>query len=155
MKNQNKTIEITDEIYNMALKAIKVAVEYEKLIGRSLGITGEIGEILACRKLGLKLLQDPISAGYDAVDKSEKSTYQIKTRRIRGENFSGVTGRFSEHDFDYAALLILDRNYKPLKLCQANYVRIKPILEKRKRKNLTIKKFISISTKCIDKFEDA
>lgn len=154
MKNQIQTICITDEIYDMTLKAIKVAIEYDKLIGRNLGITGEVGEILACRKLGLKLLKNPISVGYDAIDENEKFSYQIKTRRVKGRNLSGVTGIFSKHHFDYSVLLILDEDYKILKIYQTEHKKLNQILERRRRRNPTIRQFIAVSD-CIYKIEDA
>ena len=156
MKNQIQTIEITDEIYKTILKAIESAIKYENLTGRKLGITGEIGEILVCHKLGLKLLQNPISAGYDAIDikGKEEVRYQIKSRKVNNRSLGGVTGSFSNHGFDFAVLVILDEDYKILKIYQADYKGLNPILERRGRRNPTIKQFIAVSD-CIYKIKNA
>jgi hypothetical protein len=159
MKNQIQTIEITDEICEAIQTAIKPAIEYEKLTGRKLGITGEVGEVLVCCKLKelglakLELLADPINAGYDAVDE-KKLCYQIKTRRIIKNNHSGVTGSFAEHDFKFAILAILNKEYKISELYQTDNKRLQKILEKRPRRNPTIRQFIAVAD-CICKIKNA
>ena len=95
--------------------AVEKAVEYEAATGwkRKLGITAEVGEILACKQLGLKLLMDVRTKGYDAIDRNGKQV-QIKTRRSESESSPKDTGRlgsFSGHPFDYALLVVLDRRW--------------------------------------------
>src|SRR3989338_4701641 len=104
-----KTIKITPAIWQTVRKVVSVALKYEKLTGRNLGITGEVGELLVCQKLKLKLSADPLTAGYDAVDKNRKR-YQIKTRRAHNDR--GRISSFSKHGFDYAVLITLGKNYK-------------------------------------------
>ncbi|GAH21961.1 unnamed protein product [marine sediment metagenome] len=118
--------------------AAQVAVDYERLTGRKLGITGEVGEVLACDKLGLKLLADPISAGYDAIDKDNKR-YQIKTRRV--EHNRGRLSRFSKHEFDYAILVVLNAKYEIMELWQADFRKIKPLIDRQKRRNPSMVEF--------------
>lgn len=48
-------------------RARQVAVEYDELTGKPLRLTGEIGEYLAARILGLQLA-DARAPGYDATD---------------------------------------------------------------------------------------
>ena len=136
------TIPITSKIKKIISTASKVAIEYEKLTGRKLGITGEIGEVLVCDKLKLKLLANPLSAGYDAIDKICKR-YQIKTRRV--EHGRSRIGRFSKYAFDYAILAILDRNYKILELWRAEFEKLKPILDRQRRRNPSLREFKKVS----------
>ncbi len=106
---------------------IKSAIKYEKLTGRKLGITGEIGEFLVCKKLKLKFLKNPQVAGHDAVDTRGKK-YQIKSRRVSHQK--GRIGRFSKHKFDFAILVVLDENYKILEIWKTSYKKLKPILDR-------------------------
>ena len=145
MKQKIKTILITPNIKKVVVDAIKIAIDYEKLTGRKLGITGEIGEILTCDKLGLKLLANPISSGYDAIGKNNKKKYQIKTRR--GDSNKGRISRFSKHPFDYAILTILKSNYDIRGLWQVSFPKLKPILDRCKRRNPSVTKFKSLAKK--------
>lgn len=92
---------------------VKVALEFKRRFGRTLPITEELGELYACEKLGLTRMP-PRTRGYDAVDREEKKV-QIKTRvpdsKIGIVNPSGRVGRFTNFDFDYALLVLLDCNY--------------------------------------------
>ena len=144
MKEKIKTILITPKIKKVTVDAIKIAINYEKLTGRKLGITGEIGEILTCNKLNLKLLTNPISEGYDAIDKNNKK-YQIKTRR--GNPNKGRLSRFSEHPFDYAILAILDDNYDITELWQVPFRKLKPALDRHPRRNPSVREFKRLAEK--------
>ncbi|MDO8558509.1 MAG: hypothetical protein Q7S09_04995 [bacterium] len=139
-------IEKIIKIGHPALRAVKKAVsaelEYEKLTGRKLGITGEVGELLTCQKLKLNLVANPLIAGYDAIDKKGRR-YQIKTRH--GHSDRGRTSRFSEHDFDYAVLVILDKKYKVSGLWQTTYKKLRPVLKRLKRRNPSLREFKRIS----------
>ncbi len=137
------TIKINGKIIEKVAQATKVAVEYEKLTGRKLGITGEVGEVLVCKKLGLQLMADPLSAGYDAVKAGKK--YQIKTRRV--DHRRGKIGRFSKHNFDFAILAILDKNYKIKELYQASYKKLKPLIDQAPRGALSFNQFVRVAKK--------
>ena len=139
-----KNISINSKILNKIRQAIKIAVEYEKLTGRKLGITGEVAEVLVCKKLNLKLSADPLCAGYDAVDRRGKK-YQIKSKRVLRQE--GRLGSFSKHRFDYAILALLDKNYKVYEIWKAPYSKIKPIIARNKRHNPSVKKFKSVAKK--------
>jgi hypothetical protein len=116
------------------------AVEYENITGRKLGITGEIGELSACDVLGWELNENPQVAGYDALDKNRKR-YQIKSRRV--DHKKGRIGRFSEHKFDFAILVVLDENYKILEIWETSYKKLEPILDE--KRNPSFSKFKKIS----------
>src|SRR3989344_1987256 len=142
MQDPKNTLLITEKIYNIALEAAKVAVKYEKLTGRKLGITGEIGEILTCKNQDLKLSLNPLTAGYDAID-GDGNRYQIKSRRANHRR--GSIGSFSQHSFDYAVLAMLDSNYKISELRKTSYEKLKPFLYKYPRRNPKFNDFIRVS----------
>jgi len=86
-----KTIKIDNKLINKVKSAIDVALEYEAATSgkRKLGITGEVGEVLVCHKLGLKLVLDSRSEGFDALDKNGLRV-QIKTRRSELKDYPRI-----------------------------------------------------------------
>src|SRR3546814_9951204 len=60
-------------------RARQAAIEYYELTGKPLGITGEVGEYLAAKILGLQLA-DARAPGYDATDDRGRRI-QIKADR--------------------------------------------------------------------------
>lgn len=138
------TLIITNEIKVMVDKIIKMALKYETLTGRKLGITGEIAEIIVCHKLGLKLSANSLSPGYDAVDK-KGNTFQIKSKRI--VKTKGRIGRFSIHKFDYLITILLDKNYEIIGIYKTSYKKIIPVINKHKRRNPSIREIIKASKK--------
>jgi len=143
------TLIVTKEIKAMIDKIIKIALEYELLTDRKLGVTGEIGEVIVCHKFGLKLLANPLFAGYDAKNENGKK-YQIKSKRYTeydGGAFTGRISRFSDHKFDYLITVLFDKNYKIIGLYQADYKKIIPIINRHARRNPTIHEIISVSSK--------
>lgn len=141
-----KVIKITPSIWRAVERAISAALKYEKLTGRNLGITGEVGELLTCKKLKLSLVADPLTAGYDAVDE-KRLRYQIKTRRANSDR--GKIGTFAKHNFDYAILATLDKNYKISGLWRATHKRLRPLLNKRKRRDPSLREFKRISKRLL------
>jgi len=140
-----KTIEIDSKLINEIKSAIDVALEYEAATNgkRKLGITGEVGELLVCHQLGLKLVLDSRSEGFDAVDK-DGLRVQIKTRRSESEGLprdAGRTSRFSKHEFDYALLALLDHKYQLCEIWRADYNKLKPIIEGQKRRSPNLSSF--------------
>jgi hypothetical protein len=100
------------EIAAVLDQARAAAVNYYRLTGKPLGITGEIGECEAARLLGLKLTSAR-EAGYDAIDQGGRR-YQIKTRcinqdRLRRSQRVGSTKLI--HPWDSVLLVILDANF--------------------------------------------
>ena len=114
IKNQatEESVLVDDDLVEKAKRAISPALAYEAATHgkRKLGITGEVGEVLVCHQLGLRLMLDPRSVGYDAIDREGKHV-EIKTRRSESDGLPRDIGRvssFSEHEFDYALLCLLD-----------------------------------------------
>ncbi len=152
--NEVKTIHIDDKIIEKIKIAIDAALDYEtQVLGkRKLGITGEVGEILVCYHLRLRLVLDSRSEGFDAIDKNGLRI-QIKTRRSESEGLpkdGGRTGRFSKHRFDYALLGLLDHDYKLCEVWHADYDKLKPIIDKQKRQDPSISSFKRIGTKIFE-----
>ncbi len=137
--NVGEWIVVDDDIIQKVEIAIEAALAYEAATGgkRKLGITGEVGEILVCHQLGLRLMLDPRSVGYDALDSGGQQA-QIKTRRSESNGLPRDAGRvssFSGHEFDYALLCLLDHQYRLREIWQADYDDLRPIVDKQKRRN--------------------
>jgi len=140
-----ETIKVDDDLVKKLTMAVDAALAYEKAIkgSRKLGITGEVGEILACHALGLDLIIDARSEGFDAIDKNGLRV-EIKTRRSESDGLPrdvGRTSRFSEHEFDYAILVLLDPQYGLSEIWRAEYRDLKPIIDRQKRRDLSLSAF--------------
>jgi len=147
MKSSNAKgwIVVDDVLVQKVKLAIEAALAYEVATSgkRKLGITGEVGEILVCHQMGLRLMLDPRSVGYDALDSREKRV-EIKTRRSESDGLPRDAGRvstFSEHKFDYALLGLLDHQYRLCEIWQADYDNLRPIIDKQKRHNPNLSSF--------------
>ncbi|MBN1936324.1 MAG: hypothetical protein JW934_16785 [Anaerolineae bacterium] len=140
-----KTIIVDDDLIHKLKPAIAAALAYEEATQgkRKLGITGEVGELLACHQLGLELALNPRAEGFDAIDQ-DGLRVQIKTRRSESEGLAkstGRTSRFSSHEFDYALLILLDPEYQLCEIWRADYSDLKPIIEKQKRRSPSLSSF--------------
>ena len=140
-----KSVRISGVLLVHLRRAIKSALLYERETGhcRKLGITGEVGEVLACHQLKLKLPCNPRSTGYDAIDKHGKRV-QIKTRRSEGEGLPRNVGRsssFSKHEFDYALLVLLDHDYSLCEIWRTESNDLRPIIEQQRRRNPPLASF--------------
>ena len=69
-----------NDIRDILARAKQAAVDYYRLTGKPLGITGEVGEYEAARLLGLTLIAARVP-GYDATDDAGLR-YQIKSRAV-------------------------------------------------------------------------
>ncbi len=148
-----QTLQIDDQMMDLVYKAIDIAVKYEDASRgiRKMPITGEIGEVLICKQLGLNLIADFLSAGVDAIDKSGLKV-QIKTRRESQDEPKGNhvrIGRFSEHYFDYALLGILDKQYRLREVWKAEYVDLKPIIDNDKKRNPNMSSFKRVAKRIL------
>ncbi len=145
------TFAVSDEVMEAAANAIEAELVYQQVTncGRKFGVTGEVGEILVSRALDLKMVKDPRSEGFDAMD-AKGCCVQIKTRRGESGNLpkdSGRLSRFSAHDCTYVLLGILSKEYKLTEVWKADFAELKPIIGKHKRANPTIRQFKSIGVK--------
>ena len=70
MPNMIKTIAVSDAVMDAVASVVKAELVYQHATncGSKFGITGEVGEILVCRAPDLRLVENPRSEGFDAVD---------------------------------------------------------------------------------------
>jgi hypothetical protein len=109
-----------NEIAAVLERARAAAIDYYRLTGKPLGITGEIGEYEAARLLGLRLAAAR-EAGYDAID-SSGCRYQIKARCINenGLRRSQQVGSIKlAHPWDAVLVVILDMDFRAIGIWQA------------------------------------
>lgn len=140
-----KAVSVTPEMLAAVRQAIAAAGAYEKATGgrRKLGLTGEIGEVLCCHTLGLKLCVDSRSQGFDAMS-VQGHRVQIKTRRSESPGLprdAGRVGTFSKHDFDYALLVLLDSEYRVAEIWRAEHDEIAGLISSQKRRNPNLASF--------------
>lgn len=132
-------------------RAREAAIDYYELTGKPLGITGEFGEYLTAKILGLELA-DARSPGYDAIDRKGRKI-QIKarsilsTKKLGGQRLGSI--RFN-HDWDCVMLVLLDERIEPLVIYEADRASLEEALTKpgskarNERGALSISKFKSI-----------
>ncbi len=139
------------EIGDILERAKSAAVDYYQLTGKPLGITGEIGEYLAAKHLGLELA-DARTPGYDATDPQGRRI-QVKARsipngkRLTGQRLGSIR---LEHDWDVVVLVLMDELFEPKAIYEADRPAIATALTRpgskarNERGALAITKFISI-----------
>mgnify|MGYP005664680719 CR=1 FL=1 len=123
-----------DELKNMGPvleRARKAAIDYYNITGKPLGITGEMGEYLGAKELGLKLAQvrEP---GFDAKDK-EGNLIQIKARSIpRSKTLTGqrMGGIRLDHPWDKVLLVLMDEHFRAVAMYMGNRPEIESALKK-------------------------
>lgn len=106
------------------------AIRYRELTGKPLGITGEVGEVLAARLLGLEL-SEARQAGYDAVG-SDGRRVQIKSRCIlpNAKPSQRVGSIRLDREWDTVALILMDQNFEPLAIYEASRKIVKHELQR-------------------------
>jgi len=100
-----------------------LAAEYRRTMGKPLpGISNEIAEHDAVKLLGLRARREGEEGGYDAVD-SERGNkrIQIKSRTIFDESKTGQrVGQLKlEKEWDSVVLVLMDENYEPYEIYEA------------------------------------
>lgn len=147
--SQDNFLKVGTKIEKTIKHAIKASLNYEHITGRNLGITAEVGEVLAAKLLSLRLAKSKIQKGYDAVDENGK-TVQIKTRRSdngQKPKRNGRVGRFGKHEFNYALLIILSDRYEVMEIYKAEYDKVQPLVSQYERRNPPIRAFIKMALK--------
>ncbi len=135
----------------------RLAAEYYAVTGRPLGVTGELAEFEAAKKLGLELA-DARTAGYDATRKTNGriKRVQVKGRRIAGGG-SLYRGRVPKinlaRPFDTVVLVLMNEDYKAVEIWEATRNKVKARLTapgskaRNKRGQMGISQFKSIAKK--------
>ena len=131
------------------LKGVRdLAVEYYKITGKPLGVTGEIGEFEAARRLQLTL-SGPREPGYDALrmDGMGPRRVQIKSRRFSGKPNPGArVGSINlQKQWDSVVLVILDEFFLPTEMYEAERSSLEPVLTRPGSKARNVRGQISIS----------
>jgi uncharacterized protein DUF6998 len=126
-----------------------VGKRYRELTGKPLGMTGEVGEVLAARLLGLELSQAR-QAGYDAIG-SDGRRVQIKSRCILPDANLGQVGSIRlDHEWDTVALVLMDQDFEPIVIYEASRKAVKRELRRpgskarNERGSLGVSKFKAI-----------
>lgn len=132
----------------------KLAADYRRATGQPLPVTSEIANYDAATLLGLELIQPP-PGGYDAVGKSgerEGIRYQIKGRAIFDESKGGQRlGQLKlEQEWDAVLLVLLDEDYEPFEIHEAEREVIEEALQeseskRSKRGAMSIARFKNIA----------
>jgi len=146
-----QSIDLT-ALKNVIQEAKKVAKQYREITGKPLGITGEVGEYVAAVLLGLSLT-NARQPGYDAIA-PDGHRVQIKARCILPD--SSVAQRMGsiklDHEWDTVLLVLMDINFEPLKIYEAQRADVERELIKpgskarNERGALSISKFKAISS---------
>ena len=136
------------------IEAVKpLAKKYRALTGKPLGITGEIGEYIAAKLLGLEL-EAARQPGYDAIRHRDdkKIQIQIKSRVVNPAKSGGRVGNISlDKPWDTVMLVLLDRDFEPLEIYEADRLSVEQALTapgskaRNERGQLSISKFKSIA----------
>lgn len=114
---------VQDRIYTLLAEVKNLAREYYELTGKPLGVTGEVAEYEASRILGLKL-SAARQIGYDAIRTApgRNPRLQIKGRRMTPSSKPGQRlGAIDlEKEWDAVVLVLLDENYEPEAMYEAD-----------------------------------
>ncbi len=96
-----------------------LAREYYEVTGKPLGVTGEVGEVLAAQLLHLDLCP-PRTSGYDAITRDGRKRLQIKTRRVKPGSKSGRVSQIKTQSvFDAVLLVLLSPDYQVMEIYEA------------------------------------
>ena len=140
-----------EQIGGILERARSAAIDYYQLTGKPLGITGEIGEYLAAKHLGLHLA-DARTPGYDA-SAPDGRRIQVKSRAIpNGKSLSGqrLGSIRLDHEWDAVCLVLMDELFGLKAIYEAGRSPVEAALTRpgskarNERGALAISKFISI-----------
>lgn len=149
----HETVEVDDELMSIVRSAIASAIAYEEAMPgrRQLGITGEIGKLLVCHTLGLRLLTDPRAKGFNALDKDGRRVW-ITARRSETEALPSSSGRVGtprRDGFAWAVLALLDRQYELAEVHRGEHDDLCGIVENHSRPDLSISEFKSAAKRIL------
>lgn len=132
--------------------ATELAMEYRRITGKPLGITGEVGEFHAANLLGWQLAEAR-QPGFDAVAPDGRRI-QIKARCILADGRPGqrVGGIKLAHEWDTVALVLMDGDFAPTAIYEARRADVERELvrpgsrSRNERGALGVRKFKSIAS---------
>ena len=132
-------------------RARQAAIDYYRITGKPLGITGEYGEYIAAERLELELAQAR-TAGYDATDKAGRRI-QIKARSIPsdkklvGQRLGSIR---LDQEWDIVLLVVMNERFEVRWIYEAERGAIEAALKapgskaRNERGALSLTKFKSI-----------
>jgi hypothetical protein len=151
---------MSDTEREVAIKALvhvakALAAQYYLVTGKPLGVTGEVAEVEAAEKLGLRLAVAR-TAYFDAYRETADHVerFQIKGRAVDPQDrYRGRTPAIKcDGDYDQVLLVLLDRTtYDVLEIWQASRTKVASRLEapgsrsRNERKSMGISQFKSIA----------
>ena len=151
-KQTNRDALNLDKIGGIIRSAKILAKQYRQVTGRPLGITAEVAEYEGAQLLGLELA--PVrQPGYDATRRkgSHVEHLQIKGRCILSSKHGQRMGKIDlKKDWDGVILVLLDADFEPFAMYEAQRPEIEEALTKsgskarNERGALSISKFKSI-----------
>ena len=150
IRRTNLTAPTLTEITPIIEMAKKAAIDYYRLTGKPLGITGEIGEYYAAKYLDLELA-DARTPGYDAIGPNNK-LIQVKSLAVsETKKNKGRVGTIRlEHEWDTVVLVLMNQFFEPRAIYEAERDAITLALKalgskaRNERGSLAISQFISI-----------
>ena len=129
-------------------EARRIAAEYRRTTGKSLGISAEIAKHDGCQLLELEPVEEPVG-GYDAIS-ADGLKIQIKGRVIFDESKSGQRlGQLKlEQDWDAVVLVLMDENFETFDIYLASREDILDALDesnRNKRGAMSVARFKNIA----------
>lgn len=142
--NNNENIYAVDKLIS---EARRLAADYRRATGKSLGISAEIAKHDACTYLDLEPVDEP--AGYDAIGRGEREGehIQIKGRAIFDEAKRGQRiGQLKlEQDWDSVVLVIMDDDFQADAIYEANRDEIVAAMEEQADSNRSKRGAMSVA----------
>ena len=133
-----------DEIIELLSQARSIGARYYAMTGKPLGVTGEVAELAAAQKLGLKLA-GARTPGYDAWRGSRK--IQIKGRAVdRAKPYRGRVPAIKGVDFDSVVLVLLDREtLEPIEMWEASREAVRKRLDADGSKSRNVRRSMGVA----------
>lgn len=142
------------ELEELLARIRQNAIDYYKLTGKPLGVTGEVAEYEASKKLELELC-DAREPGCDALRKvnGRAERISVKGRWFKGKPNPGErVGKIDfKHEWDSAVLVMLDEFYNPFVMYEAPRAKVLEVLSRpgsrarNERGQMSISQFKAIS----------
>lgn len=140
-----------DDVREVLARAKQAAVDYYRLTGKPLGITGEVGEYEAARLLGLTLLAARVP-GHDATD-AAGLCYQIKSRAVPDPKRASIGSIKPDQEWDAVLLVLMNPALETQEIWKAERNAVVAALAapgskaRNKRGALSVSKFKQIGTR--------
>ncbi len=149
------------DVDKLMAEARRLAAEYRRTTGQSLGISGQIAKHDACRLLDLEAPDSP-PGGYDAVGRHGHRAgqrIQIKGRVIFDESKGGQRlGQLKTNaDWDMLVLVLMDENFEPFEIYEATREEVEDELEagaspaRKKRGAMSVARFRKFARRVWDR----